>query len=227
MLDPDEKKPSVFVVNDDKQFLDTLEGQLALLGFAVRAFNTAGNFLGHYRPDVPGCLVLDLCMPGPSGLELYHELLCEGLRLPVIFVTAHADVTTAVAAMKAGAIDVLEKPLDRQVLADRVRKALVLDARWRKRDAQIAALEERMARLSERESETLRLIQAGESNKSMAARLLLTERAIEMRRSAIMRKLEVESVAELLNLTTTHRILTDLRLAAAHELLDTRAGSFD
>jgi FixJ family two-component response regulator len=213
MPDPAENKPSVFIVDDDKQLLDSLVALLDALGFQVRAFSTPSSFVRFYRREMPGCLVLDIRMPGQSGLELYQQLLSEGKRLPVIFITADADVTTAVSAMKTGAIEFLEKPFDRHIFIDRIRKALALDAGWRQRDAQIAALDERISRLSHREAETLQLIRAGESNKSMAAKLLLTERAVEMRRSAIMRKLEVNSVAELLGLTITHRILTDLRQA--------------
>jgi FixJ family two-component response regulator len=209
----------VFVVDDDKQLLESLVALLEVLGFPVRAFSSPGSFLRHYRQEMPGCLILDIRMPRQSGLELYEQLLREGKRIPVIFITAHADVSTAVAAMKTGAIEFIEKPFDRHVLLDRIRKALALDARWRERDAQIDALDDRVARLNERERETLQLIQSGESNKSMAVKLMLTERAVEMRRSVIMRKLQVSSVAELLDLTITHRILTDLRTAADHSTL--------
>jgi FixJ family two-component response regulator len=160
---------------------------------------------------MPGCLVLDICMPQQSGLELYERLLLEGKRLPVIFITAHADVSSAVAAMKSGAVEFLEKPFDRATFVDHVQKALALDAEWRRQDSRYAATRERIEQLNEREFETLNLIQAGESNKSMAAKLFLTERAVEMRRSAIMKKLGVGSVAELIDLTTTHRMLTEFR----------------
>jgi FixJ family two-component response regulator len=123
-------------------------------------------------------------------------------------------VTTAVAAMKSGAIEFIEKPFDREVLLDRVRKALALDAEWRDGDTRFADLADRLARLNERERETLSLIRAGESNKAMAAKLGLTERAVEMRRSSIMRKMEVGSVAELVDVAVTHRVLADLREAA-------------
>jgi FixJ family two-component response regulator len=209
----------VFVVDDDKQLLESLAFLLEALGFQVRAFSSPSTFLRHYRAEMPGCLVLDIRMPRQNGLEVYEQLIREGKRIPVIFITAHADVTTAVAAMKTGAIEFIEKPFDRHVLVDLIGKALALDASWRERDAQINALDRRVAQLNEREKETLQLIQAGESNKSMAAKLMLTERAVEMRRSAIMRKLQVTSVAELLDLTITHRILTDLRSAAAQSAL--------
>jgi FixJ family two-component response regulator len=204
-------KPTVFVVDDDEQLRQSLCALLEVLNFEVRAFATPASFHRYYRAEMPGCLLLDLRMPRQSGLELYAQLLSEGKRLPVIFITAHADVTSAVAAMKSGAVEFLEKPFDRETLLDRVLKALELDAQWREQEAKLSALSSRIARLSKRERETLELIQAGVSNKAMAARLFLSERAVEMRRSAIMRKLQVSSVAELLDLTITHRILSDLR----------------
>jgi FixJ family two-component response regulator len=205
--------PTVFVVDDDKQVLESLTQVLEALGFRVRAFNSPRRFLDYYRAEMPGCLILDIRMPRQNGLELYEQLLREGKRLPVIYMTAYADVATAVAAMKMGAIEIIEKPFESEILVQFIHPALNLDSQWRLRDAEIAALDDRVARLSDREMETLRLIQAGESNKSMAAKLLLTERAVEMRRSAIMRKMQVNNVAELLDLTITHRILNDLREA--------------
>jgi FixJ family two-component response regulator len=215
MPDPAKYSPSVFVVDDDKQLVDSLVVQFEVLGFQVRTFSSPRGFRRFYRPEMPGCLLLDIRMPRQNGLELYEQLRKEGKRLPVIFITAHADVSMAVAAMKSGAIDFLEKPFDRDTLLNSVHKALALDARWRQQDADYAAMAERIRLLSDRDRETLALIQAGESNKSMAAKLFLTERAVEMRRSAIMKKLRVRSMAELLDLTTTHRILTELRDSAA------------
>lgn len=210
--------PTVFVVDDDQQMRDSLCALLEVLGFQVTAFATPGSFHRFYRAEMPGCLLLDIRMPRQTGLELYEALLEEGKRLPVIFITAHADVTTAVAAMKTGAIEFIEKPFDREMLLDRVRKALALDAEWREGDSRFAELADRLARLNDRERETLVLIQAGESNKVMAAKLGLTERAVEMRRSSIMRKLEVNSVAQLVGLTVTHQILGDLREAAKYRI---------
>jgi len=215
MTNASETSPNVFVVDDDEQMRASLKALLDVLGFAVRTFPSGGSFARFYRAHMPGCLVLDIRMPRQSGLELYEQLLRDDKRLPVIFITAHADVSTAVAAMKTGAIEFLEKPFDRATLLDRVQKALALDADWRRRDADFAQIAERIQQLSDRERETLQLIQAGDSNKAMAAKLLLTERAVEMRRSAIMRKLKVCSVAELLELAITHRILTELRKTTA------------
>jgi FixJ family two-component response regulator len=206
--------PTVFVVDDDDEMLSSLQALLDVLEFAVRTFPSASGFARFYQADMPGCLVLDIRMPRQSGLELYEQLLHEGKRLPVIFITAHADVPTAVAAMKTGALEFLEKPFDRQKLLERVQAALALDAKWRDRNAEFAAIEDRIRRLSDREQATLDLILAGKSNKSMAAKLCLTERAVEMRRSSIMKKREARSLAELLDLTITHHILDELRQAA-------------
>lgn len=219
MMLHDPTKPTVFVVDDDQQMRDSLCALLDALGFQRMPFGAPGAFERFYRSEMPGCLLLDIRMPRQSGLELYESLLKEGKRLPVIFITAHADVSTAVAAMKSGAIEFLEKPFDRQKLVEYVEKALALDAQWRASDARFAELADRIARLNARDRDTLELIQAGESNKSMAVKLGLTERAVEMRRSTIMRKMEVRSVAELVDLTVTHRILADLRDATDHRLI--------
>lgn len=208
-------KPTVFIVDDDEEMRDSLFALFQALHFQAQAFSAPSSFHRFYRGEIPGCLLLDIRMPRQSGLELYKQLLDEGKRLPVIFITAHADVSTAVAAMKTGAVEFLEKPFDCETLVDRVRAALALDAEWRRRDAEFAALNARMERLNAREQETLKMIAAGETNKAMAARLSITERAVEMRRSAIMRKLEVRSAAEAVDLSATHRILADLRRAPA------------
>lgn len=210
---------TVFVVDDDADMCRSLVALLEALEFLVRAFRSPSAFRRFYRADMPGVLLLDVQMPEQNGLELYEQLLAEGKRLPVIFITAYTNVPTAVAAMKTGAIEFLEKPFDRAALADLVRKGLDLDHQWRRRDAEFAALKQRVERLSERDRETLNLILAGESNKVMAAKLFISQRAVEMRRAAIMRKLNVRSLAELLDLTITYQILSDLRCATGNQYL--------
>lgn len=207
--------PTVFVVDDDAQLRDSLYTLLGVLSYAVRSFSSPAAFHRFYRAEMPGCLLLDIRMPGQSGLELYERLLSEGKKLPVVFITAHADVTTAVAAMKTGAIEFLEKPFARETLIDRVEKALALDAQWRRQEAEFGALDARFRLLTPRELETLALLQAGATNKAIASKLGVTERAVEMRRAAIMRKLDVRSAAEVIDLSATHRILADLRRASA------------
>jgi FixJ family two-component response regulator len=211
MSDPIDPTSSIFIIDDDQHLLDSLISFFSGREFLVHAFSSARSFRQFYRPEMPGCLVLDTRIPRENGLDFYRQLLREGKRLPVIFISADADVSTIVAAMKTGAIEFLEKPVNYDTLLDRVQKALALDAQWRRRDAAYAALAQRIEQLSSRDRETLELIQAGVSNKSMASKLFLTERAVEMRRAAIMKKLQVNSVAELLDLTITHRILTELR----------------
>ncbi len=209
--------PTLFVVDDDQQMRESLRELLSVLGYEVLPFSTPGGFHRYYRCEMPGCLLLDIRMPRQSGLELYEQLLQEGKRLPVIFITAHADVPTAVAAMKSGAVEFLEKPFDRDTLLDRVQRALELDSQWRSQEAKFAALAARIAVLNERDRETLQMIQAGESNKAMAAKLFISERAVEMRRSSLMKKLQVGSVAELIDLTSTHRILAELNSLKANQ----------
>ena len=140
MPDPVEQTSSVFIVDDDQQLLDSLVAFLRGRGFQVHAFSTARSFRQFYRPEMCGCLVLDTRMPRQDGLDFYKQLLREGKRLPVIFISAQADVPMAVAAMKTGAIEFLEKPIDYDSLLDHVQQALALDAEWRKRDTTYAAL---------------------------------------------------------------------------------------
>lgn len=198
---------------------DSLTTLLRAMKFAARAFASAASFHAFYQPSMPGCLVLDVRMPGQGGLELYEQLLRESKRIPAIFITAHAEVSTAVTAMKTGAIEFLEKPFERELLLDRVQKALALDAQWRQRDAEYQAVDQRIRRLSLREQETLQLILSGASNKVMASKLGVSERAIEMRRAAIMQKLQARSLAELLELAIAHRIAGELRQTRDHNWL--------
>ncbi|HEX6961561.1 MAG TPA: response regulator [Lacipirellula sp.] len=199
--------PTVFVVDDDDAVRESLAALLRVRGFEVLAFSAPGAFQRYYRPHMPGCLLLDVCLPRQTGLELYEHLLREGKTLPVIFLTAHADVATAVAAMKTGAIEFLQKPCEPEALVASVRKALCVDAERRAHEQRVAAVASRIAKLTRSQRETLELIRSGETNKSIAARLGVSERAVEMRRSTIMRRLQVHSVAELFELVATHRLL--------------------
>ena len=211
MTDQTEMTPTVFVVDDDPEFLESMEGLIQAIGHRVLTFHSAAQFRRYYERGMPGCLLLDIFMPRQNGVDLYELLLEKGVRLPAIFVTAHADVSVAVAAMKTGAMEFLEKPFERTTLEALIERALDLDLHWRQRQATLDRLESRIASLSTRERETLDLIMEGCPNKVMAARLNLTERAIEMRRASIMRKLEVDSLAELLKAALTHSIVNDIR----------------
>jgi FixJ family two-component response regulator len=212
------EKQTVFVVDDDKHVRESLCLLLESRGYRVASFADGESFLRFYQREMAGCLILDVCMPRLSGLQLYERMLRERKRIPVIFVTAHPNVSTAVAAMKAGAIEFLEKPFDCAILVDRVETALAIDAKWRASERAFAALADRVARLTVRDRETLALIRQGLTNKAIAKRLRLTERAVEMRRSTIMRKLRVRTVAELIELTSTHYLLAELRSAGDDSL---------
>ena len=207
---------TVFVIDDDQEMRNSLVWLLETVGMPVSAFDSPGQFRVSNRIDEPGCLVLDIRMPGISGLEFYEQLLREGFYKPVIFITGHADVPTAVQAMKTGAIEFLEKPFDRRVLLERIFKALEMDRRWREKKAEQEAMDQLIGQLTPREKETLELLIAGEPNKVMANKLDITERAVEMRRASIMKKLHVQSLAELLDRVITHRVLAELRQASAH-----------
>ena len=204
-------KPTVFVVHGDRQTCETVVALSEGMRFQVCALSGPAAFRKSYRADMPGCLVLDIETRRQSGIEPYQQLLQEGKRLPVIVLTSRADVPTAVAAMKSGAVDVLEKPLDWQMFVERIHQAFSLDAQWRAAESSFAELSGRVARLNERDRETLELIRAGDTNKAIAMKLLITERAVEMRRASMMRRLKVRSVAELIELAATHRVLDELR----------------
>ncbi|QDU36993.1 Response regulator protein TmoT [Maioricimonas rarisocia] len=208
--------PTVFVVDDDPDMRDSLQMLIETLGYCVRVFESASSFNRFYDGDRSGCLVLDIRMPGQTGLELYEELLRSGRRLPVIFITAHADVSTAVAAMKTGAIEFLEKPFDGSRLLELLERAIRIDAQWREQRSRFDELDAKIQTLSRRDRETLEHILAGDSNKVIAARLDLTERAVEMRRARLMQKLEVTSTAELVDMAVTHRVLSDVQQASRH-----------
>jgi FixJ family two-component response regulator len=207
--------PTVYIVNADRRARGAHARWLRALDYSTRAFADGAALLRALRPSAAGCLLLDVEARAPDGSPLYERMLRDGPRLPVIVTAATADVAMAVGAMKAGAVEFLEQPCDRDTLADGVRRALAVDAQRRRRDAEFAALDERLQRLSARERETLDLILTGASNKAMAARLLLSERAVEMRRAAMMRKLNVRTLAELVELSLRRRMLSELRELAA------------
>ncbi|ADG68870.1 response regulator receiver [Planctopirus limnophila DSM 3776] len=217
MTIPPVMSPTVFVVDDDEDLRDSVVTLLRASGYVVRSFVSGDDFASKYQQTQPGCLLLDIRMPGIGGLELYQQLLLQGRRLPVIFMTAHASVEIAVTAMKSGAIEFLEKPFESQRLLKLVAQALELDAAWRQSESRFERLETAVQELSATDIETLDLILQGESNKGMATRLFISERAIELRRQRLMRKLKVQSLAELLQLTITHRVLAEVRQLQRNE----------
>jgi FixJ family two-component response regulator len=194
---PPDPQPIVFVVDDDRAMRESLRWLLESIGLSVRTYATAAEFLGDHDPAQPGCLVLDVRMPGMSGLDLQSELARRGAELPTIVVTGHAEVAMAVRAVKAGAIDFIEKPFSDQLLLDRVRQALEIDRQSREIRTRREEARRRLASLSAREREVLGLVAAGKANKEIAAALGLSPKTVEVHRAHVMAKMAVDSLAEL------------------------------
>jgi FixJ family two-component response regulator len=190
---------TIYVVDDDDAVRRAIASAGQLLGRPVRSFSSAAEFLAGYDGG-PGCLVLDLRMPGMTGVELQQRLAADGVILPVIVVSGHADVRTAVDVMSRGAVTLLEKPFRLDELLGHIRQAIESDAASRARIAEQAAAEARLAGLTSKEREVLEAVAAGMTNKEIADQLGLSLRAVEDRRARLMRKLDVRSVAELLQL---------------------------
>ena len=192
--------PTVFVVDDDPSFRKGITRLLRAAGHTVAPFASAAEFLREHDPGIPGCLLLDLAMPGLNGLELQDALAAQGGERPIIFLTGRGDVPTSVRAMKRGAVDFLTKPVTETVLLETVDIALRRDAEVRRvRDAQ-AEFRRRWATLTAREREVLRHVVAGRLNKQIAAELGTVERTVKLHRSHLMAKLNAHSVAELVHL---------------------------
>lgn len=194
--------PVVFVVDDDAAVRGSLAMLLKSVSLPVRAFASAMEFLEQIHPAQAGCLVLDIRMPGMSGIELQHQLKLRAFALPIIFITGHGDVAMAVTAMREGAIDFIEKPFRDQELLDRVFQALEIDRQRRQARDEIGMLRERFAGLTPREQEVMQRIVRGEANKLIALDLGLSERTVEIHRAKVMHKTGARSLAELVTMTT-------------------------
>ncbi|MEX2139312.1 MAG: response regulator [Pirellulales bacterium] len=191
---------TVLVVDDDADARQSLEFLIRSVGLNIRSYASAADFLASPDVESAGCLVLDLRMPGMSGLELQERLNEMNVGIPIILLTAYAEVPIAVKAMKAGAIDVIQKPYSQQVLLDRIQQALAKDRGNRQRLRDLKEAREKLSRLTEGERDVLERLRTGKSNKEIAIELGLTRRGIEARRANLMRKLEAESLADLLRL---------------------------
>jgi FixJ family two-component response regulator len=190
----------VFIVDDDPSMRRSLEGLLHSVGLDVRLFSSAHEFMQAERPDVPGCLVLDVRLPGMSGLAFQQELAKAGIALPVIFITGHGDVAMTVRAMKAGAAEFLTKPFDDQVLLDAIHAGIEKDRARRRDAASLAVLKERYLQLTERETQVMKFVVAGRVNKQIAADLGLSLVTVKVHRGQVMRKMLAKSVAELVRM---------------------------
>lgn len=196
---------TVFIVDDEPAVRNSLAWLLESVGQQVETFPSAQAFLDSYDPHRPGCLILDVRMPGMSGLDLQEKLSTMDAKLPVIFITGHGDVPMAVRAMKHGAVDFIEKPFNNQELLDRVHLAIERDVRARARDARGSEIRARMESLTPREREVLEGVVGGKANKSMARELGVSVKTIEAHRAKLMEKMHASSVAELVGMVLSLR----------------------
>jgi FixJ family two-component response regulator len=191
---------TLFIVDDDPAVIQLVTELARAISMRAQSWSSATAFLAAYAPTGPGCLVLDVRMPEMSGLELQKELNRRGSTLPIILITGHADVRMAVEAMKAGALEFFEKPFRTQDLCDKIQEAVKLDReKWQRRQQRESA-ESRVRSLTPAERQVMELLIEGKTNKQIAAELDLSIRAVEDRRARMMKRLEVKSRAELINL---------------------------
>jgi FixJ family two-component response regulator len=195
-----EDKATVFVVDDDPSMRRSLESLLQSVGLSVRLFSSAPEFMRSVPHDGPGCIVLDVRLPGMSGLAFQQELAKAGVALPIIFVTGHGDIPMSVRAMKAGALEFLTKPFDDQVLLDAIHAALERDRARRQEEAGLALLQGRYEGLTQRERQVMGHVVAGRVNKRIADELGLSVVTVKVHRGQVMRKMQAKSVAELVRM---------------------------
>ena len=195
-----EPTATVFVVDDDEAIRNSLRLLLKSVGLESKTLPSAREFLETYRPSQPGCLVLDVRMPGMSGLELQEQLNLRGATLPVIFITGHGDIPMAVEAMQHGAFDFLQKPFRDQDLIDRIQRALAKDLQTRTALTEHERIRQRLASLTPREREVLALMTQGKPNKVMAHELGVSQRTVEIHRSRVMEKSGASSLAQLVRM---------------------------
>jgi FixJ family two-component response regulator len=195
-----EGEPIVFVVDDDPSVRRSIERLIQSIGLKVQTFQSAGEFLQRARPKGPACLVLDVRLPGLSGLDLQRELTNRGIQLPIIFITAHGDIPMTVRAMKGGAVEFLTKPFRTRHLLDAIRAAIERDRDTLKQRSEVAQLRNRYDLLTPREREVLAFLVVGLLNKQIAGELITTERTIKFHRAHIMQKMRAESIADLVRM---------------------------
>jgi FixJ family two-component response regulator len=195
-----EAEPIVFVVDDDPSIRRAMRRLIGSVGLQVELFGSAKEFLLSKRPDGPSCLVLDIRLPGISGLDFQRELAAANIHIPIIFITAHGDIPMTVRAMKAGAVEFLTKPFRDQDLLDAIHAALEQDRAKRQQEEEMATLRQRWESLTPREREVLPLVVSGLLNKQIAAEIGTSETTVKVHRGQLMRKMGADSLAELVRL---------------------------
>jgi two-component system response regulator FixJ len=193
-------EPTVFVVDDDQAMRTSLEWLIESIGMRVKTFGSANEFLGSYYPGQAGCLLLDVRMPGMSGLELQAYLARQQIRLPVVIITGHGDIAMAVQAMKAGAVDFIEKPFNDNDLLRSIRNAIDYDEKQRSLQIERAEIAARLAELTPREHEVMDMVTEGRSNREIAAALGVSAKTVEAHRARVMDKMRAGSLAELVRM---------------------------
>ena len=196
---------TVFVVDDDQAMRASLQWLIESIGMKVETFDSAQAFLDTYYPGRAGCLLLDVRMPGMSGLELHAYLVRHEIRIPVIIITGHGDVSMAVKAMKVGAVDFIEKPFDDEELLHSIRNALRHEDKQRELRARRADIAARLAELTPREYEVMSMVTDGKSNKEIAAMLGVSAKTVEVHRARVMDKMRADSLAELVRMALLAR----------------------
>jgi FixJ family two-component response regulator len=191
----------VFVVDDDPSIREAIKSLISLVGVRVETFGNAQEFLRTERPELPGCVVLDVELPGLSGLDLQRELSAHGINLPIIFITGYGDIPMSVRAMKAGATEFLTKPFRDQDLLDAIQQALERDSAARRHSKEIAELRKRFDALTSREREVMSLVVTGWLNKQIGFELKISEITVKIHRGRVMQKMGAQSLAELVRMT--------------------------